>query len=96
MQGLSEFIIDDVRVNVQLLTVTVSLSYDTLMLDGEYDVQGKLVKVIPVSARGPFTVTTNNSKVINARNLRMCLYRITLVKYDIIVVHVQYVIDVQF
>lgn len=49
--------------NVQLLTITVSLAYDTLLLDGEYELQGKLVKVIPISARGPFTVTTNNAKV---------------------------------
>ncbi|KAK3866216.1 hypothetical protein Pcinc_028241 [Petrolisthes cinctipes] len=63
LKGLSEFIIEDVKVNVRLLTVTVSLSYDTLLLEGQYDLQGKLVKVIPVSARGPFTITTTNSRV---------------------------------
>ncbi|XP_071519027.1 uncharacterized protein [Panulirus ornatus] len=76
LTGLSEFIIDDVRVNVQLLTVTVSLSYDTLMLDGEYDLQGKLVKVIPISTRGPFTVTTNNSKVTLRFKFKECRGRL--------------------
>lgn len=63
LQGLSEFIIEDVRVNVQTLAVTINLRYDSLLLDGEYDLTGKLVKVIPLSARGPFTVTTTNSRV---------------------------------
>lgn len=49
--------------NVQTLAVTINLRYDSLLLDGEYDLSGKLVKVIPLSARGPFTVTASNSKV---------------------------------
>ncbi|KAK8740881.1 hypothetical protein OTU49_002745, partial [Cherax quadricarinatus] len=76
LTGLSDFIIEDVRVNVQLLTVIVSLGYDTLLLDGEYDLQGKLVKVIPISARGPFTVTTNNAKVTLRVKLKECQGRL--------------------
>ena len=66
LQGLSEFIIEDVCVNVQTLAVTINLRYDSLLLDGEYDISGKLVKVIPLSTRGPFTVTASNAKVSTA------------------------------
>lgn len=76
LTGLSDFMIDDVRVNVQLLTITVSLSYDTLLLDGEYELHGKLVKVIPLSTRGPFTVTTNNSQVTLRARLKECRGRL--------------------
>ncbi|XP_064096879.1 uncharacterized protein LOC135208523 isoform X3 [Macrobrachium nipponense] len=76
LTGLSDFMIDDVRVNVQLLTIVVSLSYDTLLLDGEYELHGKLVKVIPLSARGPFTVTTNNSQVTLRARLKECRGRL--------------------
>ncbi|XP_027224379.1 uncharacterized protein [Penaeus vannamei] len=76
LTGLSEFVIEEVKVNVQLLTITVSLAYDTLLLDGEYELQGKLVKVIPISARGPFTVTTNNAKVTLRAKLKECRGRL--------------------
>ncbi|XP_050715518.1 uncharacterized protein LOC126998138 [Eriocheir sinensis] len=74
--GLSEFIIEDVRVNVQTLAVTINLRYDSLLLDGEYDLSGKLVKVIPLSARGPFTVTASNSKVTLWIKLKTCRGRL--------------------
>ncbi|KAG7163103.1 uncharacterized protein LOC121873255 [Homarus americanus] len=76
LTGLSEFIIEDVRVNVQLLTLIVCLGIDTLQLNGEYDLQGKLLKVIPISARGPFTVTTNNAKVTLRVKLKECRGRL--------------------
>ncbi|KAG0721924.1 hypothetical protein GWK47_045455 [Chionoecetes opilio] len=74
--GLSEFIIEDVRVNVQTLAVTINLRYDSLLMDGEYDLTGKIVKVIPLSARGPFTVTATNSRITLWIKLKTCRGRL--------------------
>ena len=63
-QGLLDFIIEDVKMNVQTLNVNVTLSYESLTVEGFYDTSGKLFKFIPFSARGPFEVTTSNPKVI--------------------------------
>lgn len=74
--GLSEFIIEDVCVNVQTLAVTINLRYDSLLLDGEYDISGKLVKVIPLSTRGPFTVTASNARITLWVKLKTCRGRL--------------------
>ncbi|KAL7642697.1 UNVERIFIED_CONTAM: hypothetical protein RMT77_007262 [Armadillidium vulgare] len=63
LKGLSEFRIEEVHLNVQTLTLAISLSCDSLKLEGRYDLKGKLVKVIPVSGSGPFFVTTDHPQV---------------------------------
>ena len=63
LQGLSDFRIEEVNFNFQALTLSVSLSYESLNLEGRYEFKGKLVKMIPLSGKGPFCVTTYHPMV---------------------------------
>ena len=64
-QGLCEFVADDVQRNFGDLTAFVKLSCQDLRLAGQHQVKAKLAKVIPLTRRGGFTVTTENPQVNN-------------------------------
>ncbi|KAF2368501.1 hemolymph juvenile hormone binding, partial [Trinorchestia longiramus] len=61
--GLSEYAIDQVTLNVGELTAFLQLSYGELRLGGQHVLKARIARVIPLTRRGGFTVTTENPQV---------------------------------
>ncbi|XP_018022364.1 uncharacterized protein LOC108678454 [Hyalella azteca] len=61
--GLSEYTIDEVKMNVGELTAFLQLSYKELKLGGQHALKARIARVIPITRRGGFTVTTEHPQV---------------------------------
>lgn len=61
--GLSGFILEDLNADLQNLSLRFDLTIPNIKANGNYKIDGKIIKIIPVRGNGTFWVESKNLSV---------------------------------
>ncbi|XP_076338261.1 uncharacterized protein LOC143240162 [Tachypleus tridentatus] len=63
IRGLSDFQIQQLKVDIKKLTLQIKLNIPKLIATGQYELEGKIINIFPLSGKGKAKIEANNVNV---------------------------------